>query len=370
MIPLKELKRNPKNRNKHPKDQIDRLIKLIEYQGFRNPIVVSSLSGMIVAGDGRYQAAKKMKLKEVPVIVQDFKDDDQELAYQISDNAVSEWSELDFSGINEDVGTFDPSFDLELLGIHNFTIDVADKEELTDPDSIPEKVEPKAKLGDIYQLGSHRLMCGDSVSIQNVEILLDGAKPEIAYIDPPYGINLLSKEAKLGKSSKYRPIIGDENTQIAKDSFGICAALDIPVMIFWGANHYSASLPDSSCWVVWDKQGGKSVTFADCELAWTNLKMPVRLFQHIWDGFRRDSEKGNKRVHPTQKPVALAESVFTLCESNGFVLDLFGGSGSTLIACEKTNRKCFMMELDPHYVSIIIARWEKYTGQEARLING
>jgi DNA modification methylase len=119
---------------------------------------------------------------------------------------------------------------------------------------------------------------------------------------------------------------------------------------------------------VWDKQGGKHVTFADVELCYTSIDAPARLFTHIWDGFRRDSEKGEKRVHPTQKQVQLIVELWEFFKkhiSGALVLDLFGGSGSTLIACEKTGRQARLMELDPRYVDVIVKRWQDYTGKQA-----
>jgi hypothetical protein len=127
LIPVKDLKPHPKNRNKHPSEQIDRLAKVIEYQGFRHPIIISNLSGFIVAGHGRLEAAKKLKLKEVPVDYQDFETEEQEYAFLTSDNAIALWAELDFSGINADLGNLGPHFDLDLLGIKNFTIDVSEQ---------------------------------------------------------------------------------------------------------------------------------------------------------------------------------------------------------------------------------------------------
>jgi DNA modification methylase len=141
--------------------------------------------------------------------------------------------------------------------------------------------------------------------------------------------------------------------------------MKVPELYFWGANHYSSCLPDSSCWIVWDKQGGKSVTYADCELCYTNIDKPVRMFTHIWDGFRRDTEKGEKRVHANQKPVALFVDIWDKFNMGQVVLDLFGGSGSTLLAAEKTNRVCYMSELDPRYVDVIINRWQQFTGKQA-----
>ena len=151
-----------------------------------------------------------------------------------------------------------------------------------------------------------------------------------------------------------KPIEGDEDPDLAKRVFKIFS--NIPG-IWWGANYYSSVLPDAPKWLVWDKNNGGSDQ-TDCELAWTNLKGVVRQFTQA-------SEKSN-RVHPTQKPVSLIEWAFDLHDGNR-VLDLFLGSGSTLIACEKTNRKCYGMEIDPHYCSVIINRWQEFTGKEASL---
>lgn len=396
MVPLKELKVNPKNRNKHSKDQIERMIKLIDYQGFRDPIIVSSLSGMIVAGHGRYQAAKKMKLKEVPVMVQDFKDDDQELAFQISHNAIAEWSELDFSGINEDVGTFDPSFDLELLGIHNFTIDVADKEELTDPDEIPEKVEPKAKLGDIYQLGSHRLMCGDSTNIQSIDALMSGALADCVWTDPPYNVALgmESKEQakKRGRRTDGLTVMNDklsdeDFSQFLRDVFASASSVTKNGWAIYIAypdreskafhNAFIDAGWKLSSVLVWVKSAlvmGRSDYHSQHEPIIYGWKPGA---SHQWFSDRSQSsllkfdKPSRNGEHPTMKPVELvAYCVSNNTKNNELILDVFGGSGSTLIAAEKTGRRCYMMELDPHYIDVIIARWEKYTGQEARLING
>lgn len=378
LVNIKELKAHPKNRNKHPKEQVQRLAKILEYQGWRYPIKVSKRSGFITSGHGRIEAAKYLKWKQAPVNFQDYDSDEQEYADIQSDNAIAAWSELDLSGINADIGDLGPDFDIDLLGIKNFTIDVADKfEPQADEDEVPEHVEPKTKLGDIYQLGRHRLMCGDSTSIDAVEKLMAGEKADMVFTDPPYGISIVGGGKAFGSiggskivpANKYSPVIGDETTQTAIDAFNLCSSLKIEKMIFWGANHYSSNLPDSSCWIVWDKDN--TGNFADAELAWTNQKTAVRIFKHTWNGLIKASERNEKRCHPTQKPIALAEWAFKEYGTDGEkVLDLFGGSGSTLIACEKTNRKCFMMELDPHYCDVIVARWEKYTGKKAELVNG
>lgn len=203
-------------------------------------------------------------------------------------------------------------------------------------------------------------------SIATVEKLMNGEKADMVFTDPPYGI-AVKTDQKL--SINKNPILGDETTEVAVKSFALCAALGVP-MIFWGANHYcrDAKIPNSAAWLAWNKQEKNNhIDQADCELAWSNLKTPARQFHHLWAGFRRDSEKGETRVHSTQKPVALIEEIFELFKKQigNKILDPFLGSGSTLIACEKTNRKCYGMELDPHYCSVIIERWQNFTGKKA-----
>lgn len=379
MVKPSKLKKHPKNRNKHPKEQIERLAKILTYQGFRYPIKVSKLSGFITSGHGRLEAAKLMKLTDVPVVYQEYESDEQEYADVQSDNAIASWSELDLSDINTDIQDLGPDFDIDLLGIKNFTIDVAEKEELTDPDEVPDVVHPISVLGDVWLLGNHRLMCGDSTSIDAVEKLMNGQKPEMVYTDPPYGIDVVSSNGTIGgakgfgtiggvkatKPGVYMSIKGDDTIQTAVDSFNLCKTLEIPVMIFWGANYYASGLGDRKAWIVWDKE--TTGNFSDCELAWTSKEGAVRRFKHVWNGMIKQSEKGQKRVHPTQKPIALAEWCFENFDKPNSVMDLFGGSGSTLIACEKTNKKCFMMEFEPHYVDVIINRWQNFTGEKAKL---
>jgi DNA modification methylase len=216
---------------------------------------------------------------------------------------------------------------------------------------------------------------------------MDGNKADMVFTDPPYGIDIVQnnqiggggafgvgKAAKKGgkniKANKYTPIIGDNTTDIAVAAIGIIKTLEADVEIIWGGNYYATHLDDSNCWIVWDKETGDS-TFADAELAWTNQKTKVRIFKHRWSGMVKASEHGQARVHPTQKPIALAEWSFENYGDKAVnIIDLFGGSGSTLIACEKTKRKCFMMELDEKYCDVIIKRWQDFTGKEATLENG
>ncbi len=208
-----------------------------------------------------------------------------------------------------------------------------------------------------------------------LELLLSKTKIDMVYTDPPYGINEKTDRQFTSKSrkcsgNKFSKIIGDTTTDAASEGYKICNALDVNIMIFWGANFYAHSLPESGNWLVWDKRvEDKQQDFnSDCELAWVKSNSPsVRIFRHLWKGMIKASEHGQARIHPTQKPIALAIWCFeTYGEKAKNVLDLFGGSGSTLIACEKSNKNCFMMEIEPAYCDIIVERWCKLTGKKAK----
>lgn len=389
LLPLSELKKSKHQRNKHPQDQIERLAKIMEAHGVRHPIHISRQSGQVCFGHGRWAAAKLNKYTDYPIVYQDFKDDEEEYACVQSDNAIALWAELDMAGINSDIINLGPDFDIDLLGIKDFVLEPAEKFGQCDEDEVPDEVEAVAKLGDIYLLGEHRLMCGDSTDHDSTDTLLNGETADLMFTDPPYGINVVSVGASskmgfvgaktapspLAKARAYKPIIGDDK------AFDPSALFIVPCVtrILWGANCYASKLPDNPQWLVWDKKtqngGLDHNNFSDCELAWTDAKAKaVKVYRHVWAGMLRQGDRKDEmavRVHPTQKPVGLCEQIIKdFSKDKNIVLDLFGGSGSTLIACEKTNRKCFMMEIDPHYCDVIIARWEKYTGKKAELING
>jgi DNA modification methylase len=373
IVPIGELDFHPKNMNKHSEDQINRLCKLIKYQGFRNPLVVQKGTNLVVAGNGRLMAARKLNIERVPVTYQEFESEAQLYAYMASDNAIASWSELDLSAINNEALGFE-DFDVELLGLKDFSLEeVKVIEPLTDEDAVPENVETRCKLGDIWKLGNHRLMCGDSTSIDAVQKLMNGEKADMVFTDPPYGVSVVKSgmvgaDFGVAKKGIYSEVIGDETTDTAKEFYQACVAAGLEKFIIWGGNYFTDFLEPSKSWVVWNKRGDTNIenTFADGEMAWSNLGHPVRIHGQLWNGMIRAGEK-DKRVHPTQKPIALAEYCFELLKDSKKIFDGFGGSGSTLIACEKTNRKCFMMELDPHYCDVILRRWEDYTGKKAEL---
>lgn len=380
----KDLVDHPSNRNKHPKEQLERLAKIYEYQGIRHPIIVSKLSGFIVAGHGRKQAAIKAKIKEVPVVYQEFQNDEQEYAFIQSDNAIALWADLDLSGINSDLGNLGPDFDIDLLGIKNFTLDPETIEGECDEDEVGETPkEPRTKLGDIYELGNHRLMCGDSTSIDAVEKLMDGEKADMVYTDPPYGMNLDTDYRPMGSKNNFKKVIGDNEDFTAELIQTLLGVFSYCTEIFlFGADYYAELIKNRNegSWVVWDKRshGDDNIGTldgslgADFELCWSKSKHQRKMCRVIRNkGAFIKLREGVDTVHPTQKPVELALWFFDQWGKDKInLVDLFGGSGSTLIACEKTNRKCFMMELDSHYVDVIVSRYCKFTGKNLIKRNG
>ena len=243
-----------------------------------------------------------------------------------------------------------------------------------DPDSVTETV---CKKGDIWKLGNHRLMCGDSTDAGSVALLMDGEKADLALTDPPYGISVVSKDGSVGGGNLcevgvYAPVIGDDTTETAEKAYRRLIENTNRQVIF-GGNYFTDFLPFSDGWLIWDKRGESGIrnNFADGEMAWCSFHTPVRIYHQLWCGMIKKGEH-DKRIHPTQKPVKMISEIMSDFSSEGnSVLDLFGGSGTTLIAAEQLNRRCFMMELDPHYCDVIIARWEKLTGNKAeRISNG
>lgn len=383
MVNINEIKENPKNPNRHDKEGIERLKKNIRKLGFRSPLVVSRRSGLLIVGHGRLTAAKSLAFDKLPVVYQDFKDDAEEYQHMLADNALADWAHLDFEQINKDIGDLGP-FDIELLGIKDFEIEPLDKYADKDADAVPEQRKTDIVLGDLFQLGEHRLMCGDSTSPENIDKLLGGKKADMVFTDPPYGMGLDASYSNMANnSSKYKTkripfknVIGDD-TQF--DPTVIFSAFDYVKEIFlWGADYYCWSLPKNGSWVVWDKREDQAkgvnidgVFGSMFELCWSKQKHARDIMRVIMSsGYLNKNSKLDRRVHPTQKPVRLAELFFEKWGKNKTnIVDLYGGSGSILIACEKTNRKCFMMEIDPSYCQVIIDRWEKFTGKKAVKLN-
>ena len=362
------------NNPRHNDDAVEAVANSIKEFGFKVPIVIDE-NNVIVTGHTRLKASQRLGLETVPCIRANDLSEEQIKAFRLADNKVGEIATWDIDKLNLELENI--SLDMSEFGF-DIEVDEISIDGDSDDDYVPETPkEPKSKFGDIYQLGNHRLMCGDATDINHVEKLIDGFKITLALTDPPYGIDIVGGDKAFGKvgggnivkSNTYMAIKGDDTTETAQENYNIIQSLSDNQIIF-GGNYFTNFLFPSRCWIVWDKQN--TGNFADAELAWTSFEKGVRLYTWLWNGLCRKGDReteGAKRVHPTQKPVGmLAEILKDFSAEGDSVLDCFGGSGSTLIACEKTNRKCFMMEYEPYYCDVIIERWEVITGQKAELI--
>jgi site-specific DNA-methyltransferase (adenine-specific) len=353
----------------------DKVASSIKEFGFQQPIVVDK-EMIIIVGHTRHQAAKLLGLKTVPVVIADLPPLKAK-AYRIADNRLNEDSEWDMGLLNiEFTDLLDNNFEMENLGFDDKELErliVGDEKGLTDDDDVPElPKEPNAKLGDIYQLGEHRLMCGDSTNIQQVENLINNKKIEMLFTDPPYNV------AFNGRSGKFDVI---KNDNLSKDDFkdfinefiNTFKTLNINTYYIccnWAFYGILQELLNPKTCIVWAKNVfglGKGYRHQHEFILFDGfIDASITNESDLWE-----IKKDSKYKHPTQKPVALSERAIKNSTKQGnAVLDLFGGSGSTLLACEKTNRICNVMELDPIYVDVIIKRWEDYTGKKAELING
>ena len=379
MTSIKDLKSDHKNARKRTDRSASLIAESLKRYGAARSIVIDE-DGRILAGNGTVEGAKKAGITNVRIIEAEGDEliavrraglsEDEKVGLALADNRSSDLSEWDHEMLRQLSEEHDlaPWFeDDELLAEVLDTV-----EGKTDPDDVPEPpADPITKPGDLWILGNHRLLCGDSTDVLAVERLMDGKKADMVFTDPPYGVSVV-KDGKVGadfgvaKKGRYAEVIGDDTTQTAHDAIAICQSLKVPVQIYWGGNYYADKLPPTSCWLIWDKRGDSGIvnTFADCELAWTNMTGPARIHKQLWNGMIREGEK-DKRVHPTQKPVALAEWAVEQYLKGSTVLDLFLGSGSTLIACEKLRKACYGMEMSPAYCDVIVKRWEDFTGNTA-----
>ena len=359
---------NPKE---HPPEQIDKIASSIKDYGFVQPLVIDEENEIII-GHGRLEAAKKLGLDEVPVVVKDDLNEAQVKALRIADNKVAE-SEWDYEALATEFDELDfEDFDLDMTGFEDDEIDDIwedlEPEPEVEEDGFDEEVnedEPSVtELGDLIELGRHRLVCGDSTSESAVKKLILDNEINLGFHDPPYGIDVVGNQDEkgqiggsvIGECQKYKPVKGDNEEYDPAHSLQWSDNL-----VIWGANYFPDKLPYRGQWIVWDKNRPEGTTFSDCELAWTSGEgVAVKKYKCTWNGMTREGENG-ERVHPTQKPLKLCGDVLNdFSEEGNVILDLFGGSGSTLIACEQLNRKCYMMEIDEHYCDVIIRRYINY----------
>jgi 16S rRNA G966 N2-methylase RsmD len=366
-VPIEKLTFDPANARKHSDANLAAIAGSLKEFGQRKPIVIT-FDNVIVAGNGTVEAAKFLGLTDVDVVrVPKDWGADQVKAFALADNRSAELAEWNPEVLSAQLLELEQAgFDIEALGF-----DVKQEEPIKEVDNddapaVPD--EAVTKLGDVWKLGNHTVMCGDATDIDLVESLVSGANIEMVFTDPPYGISHSGKGISgSAKANDFGEILGDGDTGVAIDAFNLCTVLyPDACLIFWGANYYASALPNGFGWIVWDKER-EGDTFSGAELAFVNGGVRVDVFRHQWHGMIKASERGTGRLHPTQKPIALVDWCFSKYGKPSTVLDLFGGSGSTLIACEAAKSVCYMMELDPKYCDVIIERWEKMTGEKAVL---
>jgi len=362
------------NSRTHSDAQVAQIAASIKEFGWTNPILVDGDKG-IIAGHGRLLAARKLGHTQVPTIELKHLTAAQRKAYVIADNQLALNAGWDTTLLTLELQELQKlDFDLELLGFDPKELDKLlgpeQVEGFTDEDAVPDvPEEPITKLGDIYQLGNHRLMCGDSTSIDAVEKLLNGEKIDLVFTDPPYNV------AFNGRSGKHDVIKNDNLPENEFNNFiaEICNVIKIVdpkayyIWCNWKFYGVLQKLLDYKTCIVWAKNvfGMGQGYRHQHEFCLFNGKIDeiVKNESDLWE-----IKKDSKYVHPTQKPVALSVRAFSNHVKLINVLDLFGGSGSTLIGAQQTGRKAFVMELDPKYCDVIVKRWEDFTGKQAELL--
>lgn len=390
--PVGKLVPYDKNPRTHSDEQVSQIAASIAEFGFLNPILVDTAAG-IIAGHGRLQAAKQLGLVQVPVVVLDHLTESQKRAYVIADNKLALNAGWDDDLLRAEMAALAAEdFDLPVIGfsddeLADLLADPNIGEGQTDEDTVPEApVIPVAKPGDLWKLGNHLLLCGDSTVLDNVEKVLGGTLADMVFTDPPYNVDY-GNTAKDKMRGTNRTImndnLGDGFEQFLYDScvnmLTVCKGALYVCMSSSELHTLQKAFIDAggkwSTFVIWAKN-----TFTLGRADYQRQYEPILYgwkqgSDHFWCGARNQGDVWfvNKPVrnelHPTMKPVELVErAINNSSKSRDIVLDCFGGSGTTLIACEKLNRQCRMIELDPKYVDVIVKRWEEYTGKKAELL--
>ena len=388
---------NPRNPNKHSDKQVALLAKVIRHQGWRAPITISKRSGFIVTGHGRLAAALLLQVEQVPIDEQDFATEADEWAHLVADNRLAELADADRSMIADLLKDLDAEgvIDMDLTGFDMDALDeLMEEENPTDitEDDVPDvPVDPITQPGDLWILGEHRVLCGDSTKAEDVQRLMAGKKADMVFTDPPYGVSYTDS---LGRSIKNDDLTDCDLQKFLRDAFATGVAVtaaDAPWYV-WHASRYQRefenALNDCSInvkqQIIWVKGEGvdgtaqvRAPAIGRSDFRWLHepcfyasrgnpFNAGDRKTTTVWTVSRPTTGT----VHPTQKPIPLIEiALENSAKNNAMVLDLFGGSGSTLIACEKTSRQARLMELDPRYCDVIVKRWENLTGKKAVLSN-
>lgn len=366
-VNIKEIKENPNNPRYVVDSKFKKLVKSIkEFPEMleKRPIVVDE-NMIVLGGNMRLKACKSAGLFEVYVHQAIGWTEEQKQEFIIKDNVgFGDWdwdilaNEWDTKKLNE--------WGLDLPEFDEIQLD-AEEDDYTEP----EQIKVDVVLGDLIEIGEHRLFCGDSTNADQVAKLMNGQKADMVFTDPPYGISHSGKGIKGEfKGNDFGKILGDNDISVAHNSFNLIYNLyPDAIHIWWGANYYCQSLLNGFGWLVWDKQR-EGNTFSGAELAFVNKGIRLDVFRHLWHGMIKESEMGQKRLHPTQKPVALVEWCFNNYNAKNLIADFFLGSGSTMIAAHQLKKKCYGMELDPKYCQVIIDRMLKLDPDINVKING
>ena len=422
-IPINDITPYENNAKIHTPEQIEQIKKSIEEFGMNDPIGIWGKDNIIIEGHGRLMALQELGWDEVPVIRLDDLTDDQRKAYTLIHNQTTMNTGFDLDILNEELANID--LDMSFFGFEEIEepeIDIKD-DDFNIEDIEPIK-EPKAKKGDIYKLGNHYLMCGDSTNSNDVEKLMNGAVADLVVTDPPYNVDYSSKNKMLNYSDKgsriQKPIENDnienfeaflfsayenmvnntkeggafyifhsEKEDITFKQKLIEAGVYVHQTLIWVKNNFVLGRMDyqpkhEPCLYGWKEGAGhyfiderNHSSVIEDKIDFDNLKKDeaIQMLKDIYkDGISttviHEDKPQVSDLHPTMKPLKLlARLIKNSSKENELVLDLFGGSGSTLITCEQLNRKCYMMEYDPIYIDVIIERWENFTGEKAVLLN-
>ena len=380
-VDINSIKPYKNNAKLHPKEQIEQIKKSIEQFGMDDPI--GTWKGEIVEGHGRLIACKELGYTEVPIIRLDHLSDEERKAYTLAHNKLTMNSDFDIDILNDELDDI-LNIDMSDFG---FDLDLEDEEEKEIiEDEVPEvPEEPKAKLGDIYQLGNHRLMCGSALIKEDVEKLLDNNKCELTFTDPPYNVDYTgkTKEAmKIQNDKMENNVFHDFLLKVFTNAYNVLK--DGASFYCWYASrevvNFHTSIEESGFTVkqelIWNKN---SLVMGRQDYQWKHepcLYGWKETNSHIWYGDRKqttviDWDRPTKAdLHPTMKPVGLFDyQIKNSSKAGDNILDLFGGSGTTIMACEQNNRNAYVMEFDPKYVDVIIERWENFTGEKAIKLN-
>lgn len=373
-LKISDIKPNPDNPRVIKDAQYKKLVQSIKdlpKMATIRPIAIDE-NNVIMGGNQRFRAMQELGWTEIPVVVMTDWTEDEKREFIIKDNrdfGEDDWAKLE-------------SWDKNLLEQWGVELPNGFNELEVEEDDAPEVSQdpPLSKLGEVYQLGRHRVMCGDSTDKASVELLMDGVKADMVFTDPPYGMLLdtdysgMHKSSEFGKGGKtYDKVIGDNDDFVPElitsvfDNFDYCDEI-----FLWGADYYRDVIPMGGSWIVWDKRGGDTGMNLDkllgssFELCWSKQSHKRDIARILWSGHHGMQVDDTKsRVHPTQKPAVLADWFFQRwAKGKKNIVDVYLGSGSTLIACEQTDRTCYGMELDPKYVDVIRKRYAKFIGEE------